>query len=118
MIFQQVDCNWIDYIGKEITVKVDRALGSLHPKWGFQYEVNYGFVPGVISGDNEELDAYILGVTEPLTEFTGVCIAIIQRFTEDDDKLVVVPKGVSLTDKEIMEQVNFQEQFFRSKIIR
>ena len=35
--FQQTDCNWTDYIGQEIKIKVDRALGSLHPKWGFKY---------------------------------------------------------------------------------
>ena len=116
--FQQTDCNWTDYIGQEIKIKVDRALGSLHPKWGFKYEVNYGFVPGVISGDNEELDAYILGVDKPLEEFTGVCIAIVHRLNDNDDKLIVVPKGTTITDEEIMKKINFQEQFFKSKIIR
>ena len=34
-------------------------MGSKHPKHGFIYPVNYGFVPGVIGGDGEELDAYL-----------------------------------------------------------
>ena len=43
-----------DYIGKIIGVKIDRELGSKHPKHGFIYPVNYGFVPNTISGDGEE----------------------------------------------------------------
>ena len=56
---------------------MDRPLGSAHPKHGFLYPVNYGFVPGTISGDGEELDAYVLGEHNPLDEFTGRVIAII-----------------------------------------
>jgi inorganic pyrophosphatase len=37
------------------------------------------------------LDAYVLGVLEPLDEFTGRCIAIIHRINDNDDKLIVVP---------------------------
>ena len=53
-------------LGKEVTVKVDRPLGSLHPKHkDILYTVNYGYIEGIISEyDNEELDAYILGVDE------------------------------------------------------
>ena len=50
-----------NYLGKEVVVKMDRPLGSKHPKHGFIYTVNYGFIPGTISGDGEELDAYVLG---------------------------------------------------------
>ena len=41
--------------------------------------VNYGYVPDTVSIDGEELDAYILGVDEPVESFTGECIAILQR---------------------------------------
>ena len=58
-----------DYLKKIVKVKIDRPLGSKHPKHGFEYEVNYGFVPGTVSGDGEELDCYVLGVDEPLEEF-------------------------------------------------
>ena len=30
-------------------------MGSRHPKHGFIYPVNYGYVPNTISGDGEEL---------------------------------------------------------------
>ncbi len=49
-----------EYIGKKVTVEMDRPLGTKHPKHGFIYEVNYGFIPGTVSGDGEELDAYVL----------------------------------------------------------
>lgn len=47
-----------NFIGKEVNIVIDRALGTKHPKHGFVYTVNYGYVPNVISGDGEALDAY------------------------------------------------------------
>ena len=49
---------------------MDRPLGTKHPKHGFVYEVNYGYIPNTVSGDGEELDAYVLGIDKPLKEFT------------------------------------------------
>lgn len=97
---------------------MDRPLGSYHPREGFLYPVNYGYVPGVIAPDGEEQDAYVLGVSEPLVEFTGICIAVINRRDDVEDKLVVVPEGICLTDEEIQEQTLFQEQFFDSVVLR
>ena len=48
------------FLGRQVTVRIDRPLGSRHPKWGFLYLANYGYVPGVFAPDGEELDAYIL----------------------------------------------------------
>ena len=81
------------YIGKEVTMKTDRALGTKHPKHEILYEINYGYVPNTISEDGEELDCYLLGVEEPVKEYTGICIAVIHRIDDQDDKLVIVPKG-------------------------
>ncbi|MFT4343872.1 MAG: inorganic pyrophosphatase [Candidatus Woesearchaeota archaeon] len=106
------------FLNKSVTVTVDRKLGSKHPKWGFIYSVNYGYIEGIIAEDGSELDAYILGVDKPLEVFEGICIAIVHRFNDVEDKLVVVPIGVTLSDEEIMEKVDFQEKFFKSKIIR
>ncbi len=107
-----------DYLGKIIEVTIDRPLDSKHPRHGFDYPVNYGFIPGTTSGDGEELDAYVLGVDEPRENFTGRCIAVIHRTNDDDDKLVVVPDGVTLSDDEIRAATHFQEQYFVSDIIR
>ena len=106
------------FIGKIIEVEMDRPLGTRHPKHNFMYPVNYGYVPGTVSGDGEELDAYVLGVFEPLNNYIGKCIAVIHRTNDDDDKLVVVPEGKNYTDEEIRVLTEFQERFFESEIIR
>ena len=107
-----------DYLGKTISIKIDRPFGSKHPKHGFIYPVNYGYVPNTVSGDGEELDAYLLGVFNPVEEFEGDCIAIIHRTNDDDDKLVVVPKGKDYSDDAINALTEFQEQYFEHTIIR
>ena len=107
-----------EFIGKKLNIKIDRQFGSIHPKHGFIYPVNYGFIPGVISGDEEELDCYLLGVFEPLQSYIGKCIAVIHRTNDDDDKLVVVPENKNYTDEEIRVLTEFQERFFESKILR
>ena len=106
------------WLGRRVRVSVDRPLGSRHPRWGFVYPVHYGYLPGVIAPDGEGLDAYVLGVEESLETFTGRCIAVIHRLDDDDDKLVVVPEGMALSDDEIRAQTRFQEQFFESRIVR
>lgn len=80
--------------------------------------VNYGYVPNTISGDGEELDAYLLGVFEPVDEFIGKVIAVIHRTNDDDDKLVVVPDDRKYSDDAIRALTEFQEQYFESVIIR
>ena len=105
------------FLGVQVKVHVDRPLGSRHPEHGFGYPVNYGYVPGTVAPDGEPLDAYVLGVSEPLVEFTGVCVAIIHRRDDDDDKLVVVPAGLRLTGEQILAATHFQEQFFDSVVL-
>jgi len=111
-------CEATEFIGKIVTVEMDRPLGSRHPQFGFLYPVNYGFVPGVLGKDGEELDAYILGENQPLRTFEGVCVAVIHRLDDPDDKLVVAAPGRSFTDSEIRESTSFQEQYFESEIRR
>jgi len=107
-----------EFLGKKVKIHFDRPLGTHHPKHGFVYEVNYGFIPGITAPDGEYLDAYYLGVNEPLIEAEGVCIAIIHREDDDDDKLVVVSESAEFSDEEIFQAVAFQEKWFKSRIIR
>ena len=107
-----------NYLDKTVTIKMDRPLGSKHPKNGLIYPVNYGYVPGTTAPDGEELDAYLLGVFEPVDEFTGKCIAYIHRTNDDDDKLIIVPEGVVYTDDQINALTEFPERFFKHEIIR
>lgn len=106
------------YIGSIVQVKMDRPMGAKHPKHGFIYPVNYGYIPHTISGDGEELDCYVLGVFEPIESFIGKCIAVIHRTNDNDDKLVVVPKEKEYSDDAIKALVEFQERFFESVILR
>ena len=48
-----------DYINKIVKVKIDRPFGTKHPKHGFIYPINYGYIPNTISRDGEELDCYV-----------------------------------------------------------
>ena len=107
----------ISMIGTIVKVIVDRPLGTYHPKHkNIFYSVNYGYVPGLIAPDGEEQDAYILGVTEAVAEFEGKVIAIIHRLDDVEEKWVVAPEHLSFTKEEIMRQVAFQEQYFRTEI--
>ena len=107
-----------EYIGKMVIVKIDRPLGTAHPKHGFIYPVNYGYIPGTVSGDGEELDAYVLGEHKPLDIFEGRVIAVIHRMDDDDDKLVVMADGRNYTDDQINALVEFQEKWFKTEILR
>lgn len=107
------------YIGKEVNVVIDRPLHSRHPKHGFEYKLNYGYVPNTTAPDGEEVDAYVLGIDEPVESFVGICIAVIHRTNDSDDKLIVIPSThKNITDEEIKNSTHFQEQFFESEIIR
>ncbi|MNT55404.1 inorganic pyrophosphatase [compost metagenome] len=108
------------YLGQIVEVIIDRPLGSKHPKYGFEYLLNYGYIENTISGDGEELDCYILCVENPIERFTGICIAIIHRIDDDDDKLIIVPdnKVNKITNSDIRNKTKFQEKFFKSIIIR
>ena len=104
-------------IGHHVTVTIDRPLGSTHPKYpDLQYPVNYGYVKSVMAADGEEQDAYLLGVDEPVKEYTGILIAIIHRLDDVEDKWVVAPVGRTYTKEEILKQVAFQEKYFHIEI--
>lgn len=106
------------YIGQIVKVKIDRPIKSKHPKYGFEYPVNYGYVPFTKSGDGEELDAYVLMIDEPLKEYVGRCIGVVHRINDDDDKLIIVPETCNLSDEEIEKSIAFQEKWFEHILIR
>lgn len=105
-------------LGETVKVIIDRPLGTYHPKHkDLFYPINYGYIEGIIAPDGEEQDAYILGVYEPVSEFTGKIIAIIKRFNDVEEKWVVAPENMTFTKEEIMKQVEFQEKYFKTEII-
>ncbi|MDO4572972.1 MAG: inorganic diphosphatase [Clostridia bacterium] len=106
------------FLGKTVTVKIDRPLGYVHKKekYSLTYPINYGYIPGIIGGDGEALDVYVLGVTEPISEFTGKIIGIIYREDDVEDKLVAAPEGMTFHQAEIAKAVHFQEQYYKTTI--
>jgi inorganic pyrophosphatase len=105
-------------IGKIVKVSVDRPLGSYHPNHNdLYYPVNYGFVEGIVGGDGQEQDAYVLGVDKQLKQFIGEVIAVVHRLDDIEDKWVVAPRDLQLTKEEIYKQVQLQEKYFKIEIL-
>lgn len=110
--------NIAHYLGQKVNVVVDRPLGSKHPKHGFTYEVNYGYIPNTKAPDGEEIDAYVLGPDKPVRKISGICVAIIHRTDDEDDKLIITPNGEDFSNEEIEKLINFQERWFKHIILR
>ena len=107
-----------DYLGKGVTVTIDRPIGFHHVTKGIHldYSVNYGFLPGVIGGDGEAQDVYILGVSQPLDTFTGKIIGVVRRNDDNEDKFVAAPEGMVFSAEQIEKEIHFVEKYFDSRI--
>ena len=117
MTFEERKALVKSYLGKTVDIKIDRPIGSTHPKHpNLTYPINYGYIPNALGGDGEELDVYLLGVDKPVTEYKGKIIGIVHRENDVEDKLVMAPEGVIFTQNEIAEQVHFQEQYYKTGI--
>ncbi len=106
------------YLGKTVTIKIDRPIGYIHQKenYSLTYPINYGYIPGVLGGDGEELDVYLLGVNEPVKEYECEVIAIAHRHNDVEDKLVGAPIGIRFSKEEIENAIHFQEQYYDTEI--
>ena len=106
------------YLGKIVTIGIDRPIGYVHHKGEktLVYPINYGYIPNVLGGDGEELDVFLLGVDTPVQSFTGRIIGIVYRADDVEDKLVMAPDGMALTAPEIAQAVYFQEKYYRTTI--
>ncbi len=106
------------YLGKQIDAMIDRPIGYVHTKGNktLVYPVNYGYIPGVLGGDGEELDVYCLGATEPLECFSGKVIAIVHRADDVEDKLVACPPDASFDALDICKEIYFQEKYYDTTV--
>lgn len=97
-------------INDEITVMIDRPMGTWHPEGkNIFYEINYGYVKGLIAPDLEEQDVYVLDENKPCKKAKGRIIAILHRLDDMEDKWVIGSRGHSLED--IEKSVEFQEKY-------
>lgn len=104
-------------IGNVYSAVIDRPYGSAHPQYpDLIYPLNYGYIKGLYGGDGEEQDVYVLGIKEPLEEFTGKLIAVIHRRDDVEDKWVLAEEHADFSEEEIRQAVWFQEQYFDIEI--
>ena len=106
------------YLGKTVTIEIDRPVGYVHTKGEktLVYPINYGYIPGILGGDGEELDVFLIGVDSPVSTFTGEIIGIVYRADDVEDKLVMAPKGKRFSADEIAKEVYFQEKYYQTTI--
>lgn len=106
------------YLGKTVDIEIDRPVGYVHKKAGYTlvYPLNYGYIPGVYGGDGEELDVYLLGVSEPVSRYTCRVIGAAIRRNDNEDKLIAAPPGIGFTAREAYESIAFQEQWYDTQI--
>jgi inorganic pyrophosphatase len=118
MTFEERKAQVKSYLGKTVEIEIDRPIGYLHKKENYTltYPINYGYIPGVLGGDGEELDVYLLGVNEPVDRYTAKIIGIAYRENDVEDKLIAAPEGTLFYQNEIAEAVHFQEQYYKTKI--
>ena len=106
------------YLGQTVTIEIDRPIGYIHRKGDktLVYPINYGFIPGVLGGDGEELDVYLLGVEHPVESYTGQIIGIVYRADDVEDTLIMAPCGVDFTVEDMTAAVHFQEKYYHSHV--
>ena len=107
-----------EYLGRTVTITVDRPIGFHHVTKGIHldYTVNYGFLPGVTGGDGEEQDVFILGVDRPVATFSGRIIGVVRRRDDNEDKFVAAPEGMVFTAVQIRKEIDFVEKYFDSTV--
>ncbi len=106
------------YLGKKVTIEIDRPIGYVHTKGEktLIYPINYGYIPGVLGGDGEELDVYLLGVEQAVSSYTGRIIGIVYRANDVEDKLIMAPEDEEYSAWEMARAVYFQEKYYQTTV--
>ena len=106
------------YLGKTVTIEIDRPVGYVHHKGEktLVYPINYGYIPNVLGGDGEELDVFLVGVDLPVTSYTGDIIGIVYRADDVEDKLIMAPHGQKFSAEELARAVYFQEKYYQTTV--
>ena len=116
--------DYSDIIGKNVKGTIDRPLGSVHPRHkDMVYPINYGYVDGLFAGDGAEQDVYVFGTDQPLKTFEGKVIGVYHRLNDVEDKWIVqltspASNDKNYSDQEILDAIDFQEQYFMGELYR
>ena len=106
------------YLGKTVSIEIDRPVGYVHHKGEktLTYPINYGYIPNVLGGDGEELDVFLYGVSEAVSEYTGRIVGIVYRADDVEDKLIMSPSGQQPTAADMARAVYFQEKYYQTTV--
>lgn len=106
------------YLGRTVQIEIDRPIGYVHKKGEktLVYPINYGFIPGVLGGDGEELDVYLLGVTVPVESYACRVVGIVWRENDVEDKLIAAPEGMRFSAAEMASAIHFQEKYYITRV--
>ncbi len=115
---EDLNSEYKSLIGRQVEVVMDRPIGTEHPKHpGVFYPINYGYIEGLLGGDGEEQDVYVLDCDIPLKRCSATIIAVVHRFDDNECKWVASYTGTTHVESDIKEQIAFQERFHDSVII-
>lgn len=107
-------------LNKKMKIEIDRPIGTLHPKReNIYYPINYGFVPGLMGGDDEEQDVYVIDskVNSKRTEVK--IIGIVMRLDDIESKWIGVESdNFKYSRSDIKSIINFQEQYYEIFILK
>lgn len=106
-------------LGKKVTVVIDRPYGSFHPTLeDVEYPYNFGYVKMETSMEDAEFqDAYVIGIEEPLEQFTGYVIGIVYHKDDATSKWIVAPAGFNLPKEDIIQLLGIEEQFHDTRFL-
>ena len=106
-------------IGQDVEVFIDRPIGSIHPNYNnIIYPINYGYIKEITAEDGEYQDVYVLGESQKIDYCKGIVYAVVERENDTEDKLIVITDNKDYSIEEIKEKINFQEKYFRYKIVK
>ena len=106
-------------IGQTIKVYIDRPIGFVHSNHSnIVYPINYGYIKEITAVDGEYQDAYVLGENNVIDCCIGRIYAVVERENDIEDKLIVTTDSKEYSIDEIKKQIDFQEKYFKYKIVK
>ncbi|MBR3364786.1 MAG: GNAT family N-acetyltransferase [Solobacterium sp.] len=107
-----------EWLGRTVTVITDRPYGSFHPHLpDVLYPVNYGYIRELAVQEGMFQDAYIIGPTEPVEEFTGIVTGIVYRKDDEVSRWIVTPAAAVYSHEAIISLIGFEEQYYDCRIL-
>ncbi|MBQ7653031.1 MAG: hypothetical protein IJS93_01520 [Clostridia bacterium] len=95
-------------LGEVCCIKIDHKIGSVDEN-GLYYPINVGYISKDDFEDTRTI-VYLLGVTDPVTEYNGEYIALVKCLGEED-KIVCAPFGFELSNDQIAQEISFIDPY-------